>query len=85
VQILTKDNEYHFIEELSAKNNPSVLYFIGKYVKETKHKFTYDEEELNSVDWFTYRDVLKKCNNGLLKTSRKDVLDKAVDIYNLHK
>ena len=82
VELLKQNGEYLFIEELSSKEKPSVLYFIGKYVKENKHKFTYDQEELQGANWYSYKEALKKCELNLLRASRKDVLNKAVEMYN---
>lgn len=62
-------SECYYIDELSNKGNPNVRYFVG-VLKEQDHKFTFDEEELESVEWITIDELLKL---EKLKQSRKDV------------
>lgn len=78
IKLLSENGKYVYIEELSEKNNPSVLYFIGEYNKDNL-TFSYDEEELKEVNWFQIDDVYKL---NKIKQARKEVLDKAVNIYN---
>lgn len=78
IKLLSENGKYVYIEELSEKNNPSVLYFIGEYNKDNL-TFSYNEKELKEVNWFQIDDVYKL---NKIKQARKEVLDKAVNIYN---
>ena len=71
------NNDLIWIEELSDKGNPSVLYFIGKYVKQGTHQFTLDEKELSESKWHKTDNVFKLED---LKSSRKEVLTNAIKL-----
>jgi len=58
------------IDETSNNNHPSVRYFVGKLVK-PHTKFTFDEDELQKVEWHRIEDALKL--EGL-KDRRKEIL-----------
>lgn len=66
-----------WIDELSNKGNPNVRYFIGT-LDDPNHKFTFDQDELESVDWHTKEELY---NLEKLKKARKDVFTKALAIH----
>jgi 8-oxo-dGTP pyrophosphatase MutT (NUDIX family) len=68
-----------WIDELSNKGNPNVRYFVG-IINDPNHKFTFDSDELESVDWHTKEQLYKL---EKLKKARKDVFTKAMDKIDL--
>ena len=71
------NNNLVWLEEFSDKGNPSIIYFIGKYIKKGKHEFTLDEKELSESKWHKTDDVY---NLAELKTARKTVLTNAIQL-----
>ena len=65
----------YFFEEKSDKGFPSVKYFVAK-LKELKD-FTFDETELESVDWYTLEEAL---NLDKLKEARKFIIKELIKI-----
>ena len=67
-------DDFH-IDEMSNNGHPSVRYFLAK-IKTKTTKFTFDEDELQDVDWYTVEKALK---TDKLKNSRKAVLSSMYD------
>lgn len=76
---LLRDNNGNLLwmEEMSDKGNPSVLYFIGQYIKKGNHKFTLDEKELSESKWHKIDAVYDLVD---LKNARKTILLNAIQL-----
>lgn len=65
-----------YIDEYSKKNNPSVRYYVG-IMKHPVNKFTFDKEELESVNWYKFDDVFKM--GPEIKPQRVEILHEVID------
>ena len=63
------------IDETSNKGNICIRYFVGKLIK-SPAKLSYDEDELNTVEWIKVTDAFKL---EKFKNRRKDILKQAYE------